>query len=360
MRYNSRASQRPVETVNYAFFRNLLFMMPTELSHHVSLSAIGLAGSLKLGPLVSREVPIDPVTVMGIEFPNRVGLAAGLDKDAKCIDGFAALGFGFVEVGTVTPRSQPGNPKPRLFRLPEERAIINRMGFNNEGADAMSRRIRHSNFHASGKGVLGVNIGKNFDTPVESALDDYVSCMRRLYRSATYLVVNISSPNTPGLRSLQAGDELPRLLEGLKQEHRRLIEKHGKVVPLVIKIAPDMTDDEIRIVSTRLLEFELDGVIVSNTTVDRENIAGSPYAKEQGGLSGEPLRDKANHALEVVASELKDRIAIIGVGGIMTGEDAAHKIALGADLVQIYTGFIYAGPDLVYDSVMAIKNAQAV
>lgn len=328
--------------------------MPTEMSHHVSMSSIGLAGRLNLGPLFAREAPVDPVTVMGIRFPNRVGLAAGLDKDAHAIDGFAALGFGFVEVGTVTPRAQPGNPKPRLFRLAEQEAIINRMGFNNEGMEAMSRRIQRARFLEQG-GVLGVNIGKNVFTPVENALDDYVLCMRRLYRQASYLVVNISSPNTPGLRSLQEGNELPKLLQGLKEEHTALHDKHDAYVPLVIKIAPDMTDDDFKAVSKHLLDFEIDGVIVSNTTVDRPGVENSPFKNEKGGLSGAPIKEKANHGLEAIAAELKGKVAIIGVGGITTADDAVEKMNLGADLVQIYTGFIYQGPDLIFDAATAVK-----
>lgn len=338
--------------MNYKTIRDLLFLLPTEPSHHLSLQSISLLQQWNLSALVARDILDDPVEVMGISFPNRVGLAAGLDKDAGHIDGFGALGFGFLEVGTVTPRPQPGNAKPRLFRLKQKDAIINRMGFNNDGVDAMAKKIRRADY----KGVLGINIGKNFDTPVENALQDYLICLRKVYKVASYIVVNISSPNTPGLRDLQQGDELPKLLEGLKEEHLLLREKHEMSTPLLVKVAPDMTDEEMQHVCDRLLQFDLDGIIVSNTTIDRQAIQGDRLAAEQGGLSGAPLLEKANHALEIVASRVKGKMTIIGVGGVMTGDDAAAKIDLGADLVQIYTGFIYTGPDLIRDSVDSIRN----
>jgi dihydroorotate dehydrogenase len=307
---------------------------------------------LQLSSLMAREQVIDPVTVMGITFPNRVGLAAGLDKDARCIDGLGAMGFGFLEVGTVTPQPQSGNAKPRLFRLPRQGALINRMGFNNDGVEVMCARIRRAKFD----GVLGINIGKNAVTPVESALDDYAACLRQVYDLASYIVVNISSPNTPGLRDLQREDELDRLLAGLKEEQTRRVDKHEKYVPLVVKIAPDMTDDEAKQVVRQLLEFDLDGVIVTNTTVSREGVAGEPLGSQAGGLSGAPLRELANHMLSLVAAEVGDKMAIIGVGGIMTAEDAAEKIRLGAHLVQTYTGFIYEGPELIYRSAQRIAQ----
>ena len=337
--------------MNFKSLRHLLFLLPPELSHHLALQSIALLGQLKLSSLFARDIPADPVEVMGLRFPNPVGLAAGLDKDGTCIDGMAALGFGFLEIGTVTPRPQPGNPKPRLFRLKERGAIINRMGFNNQGVDALVKRVKRSGFD----GILGINIGKNFDTPVENALDDYAFCMRKVYKVASYIVVNISSPNTPGLRSLQHNDELVHLLGGLRTVHEELADKYGKRVPLVVKISPDMDDSEVLDVVRHLREFNIDGVIVSNTTVSRSAVVGEDHSEETGGLSGEPLKNQANHVLKLVADNAGDHMAIIGVGGIMRGEDAAEKIRLGADLVQIYTGFIYEGPPLVSDCANAIR-----
>jgi dihydroorotate dehydrogenase len=338
--------------MSYRTLRDLLFLLPAETSHNLSLTSMDWMHRLQLSSLMAREQVIDPVTVMGIAFPNRVGLAAGLDKDARCIDGLGAMGFGFLEVGTVTPLPQAGNPSPRLFRLPPQRGLINRMGFNNDGVEVMCARIRRARFD----GVLGINIGKNALTPVANALDDYVVCLREVYDLASYIVVNISSPNTPGLRDLQHEDELGRLLAGLKAEHTRLVEQHEKYVPLVVKIAPDMTDAEAKQVVRQLVEFDLDGVIVANTTVSRERVADSPLAAEAGGLSGAPLRDLANHTLSLVAAEVGNEMAIIGVGGIMTADDAAEKIRLGAHLVQTYTGFIYEGPELIYRSALRIAD----
>ncbi|XOV89420.1 MAG: quinone-dependent dihydroorotate dehydrogenase [Pseudomonadota bacterium] len=338
--------------MNYEPIRKLLFLLPGEASHHVSMQSLSLLEKLNLVGMVAREVPPDPVTVMGLNFPNPVGLAAGLDKDARAIDGLAALGFGFLEVGTVTPRPQPGNPRPRLFRLPGKQALINRMGFNNEGVEAMVARIQRAKY----AGILGINIGKNFDTPVENALEDYLLCMQRVYSLASYIVVNISSPNTPGLRSLQHHKELDHLLDGLKQAHASLATEHAKHVPLLVKIAPDMDDDEVMDLVASLQQFEIDGVIVTNTTVSRSAVVGERNSDQAGGLSGAPLRNQANHVLKLVADAAKGKMGIIGVGGIMTGEDAAEKIRLGADLVQIYTGFIYQGPPLIGESAAKIRE----
>jgi dihydroorotate dehydrogenase len=332
--------------------RDLLFLLPTETSHHLSMQSVAVLEQLNLTPLIAKPRVEDPVEVMGIKFPNRVGLAAGLDKDAAYIQGLNALGFGFIEVGTVTPVAQPGNPKPRLFRLGPEKAIINRMGFNNEGVDALVRRVKRARFD----GVLGINIGKNKLTPLEQTLDDYVACLKKVYRHSDYVTINISSPNTKDLRSLQHGDELSALLEGIKESHRQLKEQHGRHVPLVVKIAPDMNEDEIRMVCQQLLAFEIDGVIVSNTTISRNEIAGARHAEEAGGLSGAPLFDRSNLALKTVVAEVGGKLAVMGVGGIMRGEDAATKIQLGADLVQIYTGFIYEGPPLIEASALAIAK----
>lgn len=338
--------------MNYHFLRDIMFMMPTEASHHLSLQSIALLEQLNLSSLIARDVANDPIEVMGLQFPNPIGLAAGLDKNATCIDGLGQLGFGFLEVGTVTPRPQPGNPKPRLFRMPEKGALINRMGFNNEGVDALVKRVRRARY----RGVLGINIGKNADTPVANALDDYEICMRKVYKVASYIVVNVSSPNTPGLRNLQHEAELTALLEGLREVHNKLKEQHEKHVPLVVKIAPDMDDDEVINVAKTLMSVAVDGVIVTNTTVSRSAVHGERYSDEAGGLSGAPLRNQANHVLKLVAEQVNGSMAVIGVGGIMTGEDALEKIRLGADLVQLYTGFIYEGPRLIHDCATTVAD----
>ncbi|KZZ75593.1 hypothetical protein A3767_21580, partial [Oleiphilus sp. HI0133] len=296
--------------MSYSLLRAALFSLPPETSHDLSLDWLSALNRLGLVSPFMPEIALDPVTIMGIEFPNRVGLAAGLDKNAEHIDGLAAMGFGFIEVGTVTPRPQPGNPKPRMFRLKEQQAIINRMGFNNKGIDNLLAKAAKRNF----TGPLGINIGKNFDTPVEKANDDYLIGLRKAYPNADYISVNVSSPNTPGLRSLQFGDSLKQLLDALKTEQLRLQNEYKRYVPVAVKVAPDMNDDEIGLVSASLLEFELDGVIAGNTTLDRTNVVGSPYANEAGGLSGAPLLDKSNHVIGRFSSELGGKIPIIGVG----------------------------------------------
>ncbi|NQD91431.1 quinone-dependent dihydroorotate dehydrogenase [Pseudomonas sp. CrR25] len=339
----------------YTLARELLFKLSPETSHELSIDLIGAGGRLGLNGLLTKAPVSLPVNVMGLEFANPVGLAAGLDKNGDAIDGFAQLGFGFVEIGTVTPRPQPGNPKPRLFRLPEAEAIINRMGFNNHGVDHLLARVQAAKF----KGVLGINIGKNFDTPVERAVDDYLSCLDKVYAHASYVTVNVSSPNTPGLRSLQFGDSLKQLLEALRQRQEELARMHGKRVPLAIKIAPDMSDEETAQVAAALVEAGMDAVIASNTTLDREGVKGLEYADEAGGLSGAPVRDKSTHIVKVLAAELGGRLPIIAVGGITEGKHAAEKIAAGASLVQIYSGFIYKGPALIREAVEAILAVQA-
>ena len=337
--------------MSYSLVRNLLFRLQPETAHDLSLEWMSAAHRLKLlEPFVS-PIPASPCKVMGIHFPNRVGLAAGLDKNADHIDALSALGFGFVEVGTVTPRAQPGNPKPRLFRLADERAIINRMGFNNKGIDHLVDRVKRTKF----SGPIGINIGKNFDTPVENANTDYLYCLRRAYPYATYITVNVSSPNTPGLRSLQFGDSLNSLLAVLKEQQALLAGQFGRYVPIVIKIAPDMSDEEIALVAGSLKASEMDGVIAGNTTLDREQVKASPFAHEAGGLSGAPLTEKSTHVIRQLKSELGDTLPIIGVGGIMTGQMAADKIKAGASLVQLYTGFIYQGPKLIRECVEAIR-----
>lgn len=328
--------------VLYELARQGLFCLPAETSHDLTLRALSVAQRLNLLAPFVASVPAKPVEILGLTFPNPVGLAAGLDKNGECIDAFAALGFGHIEIGTVTPRAQPGNPKPRLFRLPRHRAIINRMGFNNHGVDYLVAQVKRASFG----GVLGINIGKNKDTPNENALDDYVACLRKVYEHASYVTVNISSPNTPGLRTLQHGDALRVLLGGLKQEQHLLQVATGKTVPLLVKIAPDSTAEELVTQAEALLEFGIDGVIATNTTSTRTGVEGAPHAHEQGGLSGAPLTSRSTDVIAKVSAVLAGRIPVIGVGGILTAEDALAKRAAGASLVQIYSGFIYQGPRL--------------
>ena len=333
----------------YALARELLFRLSPETSHELSIDLIGAGGRLGLNGLLCKSARL-PVRVMGLDFANPVGLAAGLDKNGDAIDGFAQLGFGFVEIGTVTPRPQPGNPKPRLFRLPEATAIINRMGFNNQGVDHLLARVKAARY----SGVLGINIGKNFDTPVERAVDDYLICLNKVYPHASYVTVNVSSPNTPGLRSLQFGDSLKQLLEALRQRQEDLTAEHGKRVPLAIKIAPDMSDEETVQVARALVETGMDAVIATNTTLSRAGVEGLQHADQAGGLSGAPVLAQSTHVVKVLAAELAGRLPIIAAGGITEGRHAAEKIAAGASLVQIYSGFIYRGPALIAEAVDAI------
>ncbi|CAA0087149.1 Dihydroorotate dehydrogenase (quinone) [Zhongshania aliphaticivorans] len=338
----------------YSVLRRLLFCLPTETSHHLSLASVSLLQKCGLSRLVSKPLLPLPRTVMGIEFPNPVGLAAGLDKDAKHINGLSALGFGFIEVGTVTPKPQPGNPQPRLFRLPEAEAIINRMGFNNLGLDHLLAQVKASGY----QGVLGINIGKNKDTPADKAVDDYLLCLRGVYPYASYVTVNLSSPNTPGLRDLQFGQPLIDLLSTLKKEQLALAEQHGRYIPMAVKIAPDMAEDDIRRVAEVFVEQGMDGVIATNTTIARDAVAGLANGDEQGGLSGKPVRDSSTKVVQILADALQGRLPIIGVGGISDGDSAAEKIAAGASLVQIYTGFIYRGPSLISEAAEAIAKVE--
>ena len=293
---------------------------------------------------------------MGLTFPNPVGLAAGLDKDGAYIDGLAALGFGFIEIGTVTPRAQPGNPKPRMFRLPEAQALINRMGFNNGGVDAFVRNVQASRFYQEQQGILGLNIGKNADTPIERATDDYLSCLDKVYPYAAYVTVNISSPNTKNLRQLQQASEIDALLASLKQAQSRLADTHGRYVPLVLKIAPDLDDEQIDTIASALLRHHIDGVIATNTTITRDAVQGLTHANETGGLSGAPVRDLSTRVIRALHQVLQGEIPIIGVGGILTGADASEKMAAGASLVQLYTGLIYRGPALVNECASACAS----
>ncbi|CAK0766956.1 dihydroorotate dehydrogenase, type 2 [Gammaproteobacteria bacterium] len=327
----------------YPLIRALLFRLDPELAHRFTLATLARAHRLGLlAAFLPRRVEC-PRTVMGLRFPNPVGLAAGLDKDGECLEALGALGFGFVEVGTVTPRPQSGNPRPRMFRLVAAEALINRMGFNNHGVDALVERLRRVRFN----GVLGINIGKNRDTPLESAVEDYLICLRQVYPYADYVAVNISSPNTPQLRLLQTGAALSRLLSILKSEQGRLATEYERTVPLAIKIAPDLSPGEVENLAHILLEEGIDGVIATNTTVAREAVAHLCYGTEEGGLSGAPLATQSTAVVERLHTVLGNRIPIIGAGGILTPEDALAKQVAGASLVQLYTGLIYRGPALV-------------
>jgi dihydroorotate dehydrogenase len=331
----------------YPAIRKVLFQFDAETIHELTIKGLKSTGKSPLNMFYKQQVQNKPVTVMGINFPNPVGLAAGLDKNGECINAFAAMGFGFVEVGTVTPRPQPGNDKPRIFRLPSANAVINRMGFNNKGVDYLVSQVQAANF----KGVLGINIGKNKDTPDENAKDDYIHCMRKVYDLATYITVNISSPNTPGLRSLQYGDALDELLSALKAEQGVLTEKYGKYIPLAVKIAPDLNEEEVKSIAKSLIDNGIDGVIATNTTLSREGVEGLEFGDEQGGLSGQPVKEKSTLVIKLLSEALDNKLPIIGVGGIASSDDANEKLQVGASLVQVYTGFIYQGPPLVKEIV---------
>ncbi|HVE48241.1 MAG TPA: quinone-dependent dihydroorotate dehydrogenase [Casimicrobiaceae bacterium] len=336
----------------YPLLRPLLFSLEPEQAHSLSLSALDAASRLHLAKLSLPRVAADPVEAMGITFPNRIGLAAGLDKNAEHIDGLAAIGFGHIECGTVTPRAQPGNPKPRLFRLPSADALINRMGFNNAGLDTFLHNVSQSRY----QGVLGLNIGKNFDTPNERAADDYLSCLRGCYARASYVTVNVSSPNTKGLRDLQHEGALAKLVGKLKREQQKLTQKHGKHTPLTLKIAPDLDDDAIERIAKLVITKGIDGVIATNTTIARASVERMRHGDETGGLSGRPLKDRATEVVRRLARALDGAVPVIGVGGILSGADAKEKLDAGATLVQIYTGLIYRGPALVAECVDAMRK----
>lgn len=334
----------------YPLVRPLLFDLDPETAHHVTLKLLKLAELTGLSALNRPRATEKPVTVMGLQFKNPIGLAAGLDKNGDYIDALAALGFGFIEIGTVTPRPQPGNPKPRLFRLPEHNAIINRMGFNNLGIDHLLQQVAHCRY----RGILGINIGKNADTPLENAIEDYVIGLRKSYNAASYVTINISSPNTKNLRQLQQGDEIKRLLEALKQEQLKLVAEHGKYTPIAVKIAPDLSAEELSHIADLLLEFSLDAVIATNTTVARDQVQGHKFGNEPGGLSGAPIKKSSTAVVKSLATELKGRIPIIGVGGILSADDAREKIEAGASLIQLYSGMIYKGPQLLADILRSL------
>ncbi|MBV8679604.1 MAG: quinone-dependent dihydroorotate dehydrogenase [Aquitalea sp.] len=336
----------------YPLLRPLLFKFDAESAHEHTLQMLDKAHQLHLLGLATPSVTRAPVKAMGLTFPNAVGLAAGLDKNGDHIDALAALGFGFLEIGTITPRPQDGNPKPRLFRVPEHQGIINRMGFNNHGVDALLDNVRNCRF----KGVLGINIGKNAVTPIENAVDDYLICLDKVYAYASYVTVNISSPNTKNLRQLQQGDELSRLLSALKTRQQQLADQHGRYVPLAVKIAPDLDDEQIADIARLLTVNKIDGVIATNTTLSRVEIAGHPLQDEAGGLSGAPVRERSTALIRKLARELDGSLPIIGVGGILSGEDAVEKLQAGATLVQLYSGLIYQGPPLIAQCSQAIAR----
>jgi dihydroorotate dehydrogenase len=336
----------------YNLLRPALFTLDPETAHDATLTSLNTAHCLGLSRLIPKPLD-DPRSVMGLNFPNPVGLAAGLDKNGECINGLAALGFGFIEIGTITPRPQPGNPRPRLFRLPEAKAIINRMGFNNHGVDVLVANVERANF----KGVLGINIGKNADTPIEKAADDYLICLRKVYAHSSYVTVNISSPNTKNLRQLQGGDELDALLTQLKSEQGKLAQQQGRYVPLALKIAPDLDTEQIKQIASLLIKHRIDGVIATNTTLSREGVEGLVHGNETGGLSGAPVKDKSTAVIRALSAELGGALPIIGVGGISSGADAVEKMQAGASLVQIYSGLIYRGQSLVTEAAEAIRTA---
>jgi dihydroorotate dehydrogenase len=340
----------------YPLFRPFLFALDAETAHDAVFAALDAAARTGVLRALAPRVPPSPVTAMGLDFPNRIGLAAGLDKNAAHIDALGALGFGFLECGTVTPRAQPGNPRPRLFRLPEADALINRMGFNNDGVERFLRNAERAHW----RGILGLNIGKNFDTPNARAVDDYVTCLRAVYARASYVTVNVSSPNTKGLRDLQSEEALDHLLGRLKQVQTALADEHGKYTPIAVKIAPDLTPAAIEGIARLLVRRRIDGVVATNTTTSRPGIAGLRHADETGGLSGRPLRAQATAVVRALAKALDGALPIVGVGGILSGSDAKEKIDAGATLVQLYTGLIYKGPDLVAECgrVLAAEGSE--
>ncbi len=338
----------------YPLARTALFTLDAEQAHDLTLTNLQRAHALGLTKCFG-PTPLAPTTLMGLSLKNPVGLAAGLDKNGAYIDALATLGFGFIEVGTVTPRPQPGNPRPRIFRLPDAEALINRMGFNNQGLDTFIENVKRSQFRRAG-GILGLNIGKNADTPIERASDDYLQGIEAVYPHADYVTVNISSPNTQNLRALQEGNELLGLLGQLRDARERLSDQHGRYVPLAVKIAPDLNDAQIDAVVSVVQQLGIDGVIATNTTTARDGVAHLRHGSETGGLSGRPVGDKSLRAIQRLRERAGSELAIVGVGGIMTGQDAAARIAAGANAVQLYTGLIYRGPSLVRDCVRALAK----
>ena len=335
----------------YPLARAALFRLEPEVAHALTLKTLQAQACSGVSRVAYPSVPDNPRTVMGIRFANPVGLAAGADKNGECIEGFGALGFGFIELGGVTPRPQPGNPQPRMFRLPAAHAIINRLGFNNQGVDQLAERLKKHTY----KGVIGVNLGKNLDTPLEKATDDYLICYEKIYAHAQFATINISSPNTKNLRQLQGESELSPLLKAMKAKQAALAQQHGKLVPLSVKIAPDLEEDQIEGIAKLLVKHQLDAVTATNTTISRTAVAGMPHADETGGLSGAPVLETSNRVIRRLAHHLDGELPIIGVGGILSGADAKAKMDAGAALVQFYTGMIYRGPALVSEVATALR-----
>ncbi len=331
--------------------------MDPEAAHDLTMNLMAKGQNTLLQKAWARPLISDPIELAGLKFPNRVGMAAGLDKNARCIDALAAMGFGFVEVGTVTPRPQPGNPKPRMFRIPEKNALINRLGFNNEGLDAFLANVRRSQVRANGGAMLlGLNIGKNATTPIEEATSDYIKALDGVYPHADYVTVNISSPNTKNLRALQSDEALDALLGAVANRREQLSSQHGKRTPVFVKIAPDLDEEQVGVIAATLERHGMDGVIATNTTISRDAVKGLQHAEETGGLSGAPVLEASNQIIRQLRSALGSRFPIIGVGGILSGADAVSKIRAGADVVQIYSGLIYRGPDLVTEAAQAIAH----
>jgi len=341
--------------VPYALTRPFLFGLDPEQAHDLTLGALARVQRTPLACVIAQARVDDPVDVAGLRFPNRLGLAAGLDKNGRCIDAFGTMGFGFVEVGTVTPKAQPGNPKPRMFRLPDAQALINRLGFNNEGLDAFVANVKRARFRSQG-GILGLNIGKNAATPIERAVDDYLLCLDGVYPHADYVTVNISSPNTKNLRALQSDEALDALLGAIQSRRAELERRHAQRVPVFVKIAPDLDEAQVGVIAATLAKNGIDGVIATNTTIARDAVRHLPHGEETGGLSGRPVLEASNRVIAQLRAALGPAYPIIGVGGVMSGADALAKRQAGADLVQIYTGFIYRGPELVTEAARALSG----
>ncbi|SCK58654.1 dihydroorotate oxidase A [Variovorax sp. HW608] len=352
----------PLPSSLYGLARPFLFGVDPEHAHEITLDALARTQNTPLACVYAAPRVEDRITLAGLTFPNRVGLAAGLDKNARCIDAFAAMGFGFVEVGTVTPKAQPGNPKPRMFRLPQQQALINRLGFNNEGLEAFIANVQRARFRRDASKLpmlLGLNIGKNAATPIERAVDDYLIGLDGVYPHADYVTINISSPNTANLRSLQSDEALDALLGAVADKREALAARQGRRVPLFVKIAPDLDEAQVKVIAATLLRHGMDGVIATNTTLSREAVAGLPHAEEAGGLSGAPVREASNRVIAQLRAALGSKFPIIGVGGVLSAADAKSKIDAGADVVQIYTGLIYRGPGLVRQVAQALRRGGA-